>query len=270
MSAQESEVTTPTPDAAPPPADAGAAAALSTLYPATDAPLLRRTMIEKVPVEAIRARGVPAVPQLHFNAEPPAPEKIEPVGQAAWQPRGGLWTFTPDEGAASFAFWTGLFANIHQFAGEKPRWSKMRGKEVRGWLLYPSPSARVAVIDNLDDLLQLGNGYGWDESRWVTGHDLLGQPQLSAPVYSLNFPAIAKDFDAVRVTDAGVERLETVKAGKYRLAFWHAESTCWFRWCFERVEEVGPVCHYMKHKQGDTFMVAMRTLRSAQAARGGA
>lgn len=114
----------------------------------------------------------------------------------------------------------------------------------KAWVLYPSEAARIATVDSAGDLLEFGRQYGWQQccfERRVAGATL---SRMRKPVYSLNFLAMMKDFDAIEVTDAGVERLETPEAGDYRLAFWKAESTCWFRWAFERVEEVGLLTDY--------------------------
>jgi hypothetical protein len=201
-------------------------------------------------------------PQLHFNVERPTPEKVLPIENGAWQPSGGLWTLTPDFDSESFAFWAALFANMDRLSHVNPRWHRMIGRRVCGWMLHPEESARVAVIDGPGDLLALGEKYGWQEGYWQ-------HPRaMSAPVHvcTLNFSAVAEDVDAIRVTDSALFRLEAKEAGKHRLAFWHAESTCWFRWCFERVEEVGPASGYMRHKHGDVFTILNRVMRSYKAA----
>ena len=62
----------------------------------------------------------------------------------------------------------------------------------------------------------------------------LGSRPVKEDPSSLNFPALAEDFDALYVTK------------KARLKGWTPETTCWFRWRFSKVEEIGPLANYMK------------------------
>ena len=206
-------------------------------------------------------------PQVHFNVSAPTPEGMEPITQAGWQPNGGLWTFT-NSTTESFAFWTWLFKRQEQYQRIPcPRYVEPgsdRPRPLKAWLLYPSRGARIATIDSRADLLDLGQRYGWCKScfeRRVAG---VTYSRMNDPAYSLNFIAMAQDFDALHVTDSGIEQLETLEAGEYRLAFWEAESTCWFKWSFDRVEDAGFLSDYEMPVHG-VFNVLYRRRRSWEA-----
>jgi hypothetical protein len=213
-------------------------------------------------------------PQLHINVRAPAPERIEFITQNAWHPNGGLWTFTHDPGSNSFAFWTGQFAIMSRpdyFNPINPRYRSddpgARMHPLYCWILYPSDSSRVATIDTREDFLRLGKRYGWRKSAWKRRLANFGVVAGGSreKVYSLNFPAIAKDFDALRITDPALAALETPAAGSYRLAFWEAESTCWFRWSFTHIEEAGLLSLYMPERHGPPTMVLARRMRTWRA-----
>jgi hypothetical protein len=193
--------------------------------------------------------------QLHFNVEAPCPEKMEPVGQGMRQPTGGLWTFSHDEGTASFIHWATTYDNMGFVARTNPRWYRMIGKTLSCWLLHPSADARIAVIDKPSDLIVLGNKYGWDVSCWE--RPVLGMTEYTGEVHSLNFPALARDYDAVHLTEHGCDSLETRDAGRYRLSNWHAESTCWFRWCFDRIEQTTILSDYLEHHRQRYWAVTL-------------
>jgi len=163
------------------------------------------------------------------------------------QPNKGLWTSTPDTERDNF--WVTKFANTTPMDSLHGRWGWKAGKTFRCWLLYPSRSARVATIDSLADLMRLGRKYGWHVGYWDWPSPPLGIVQTVGPVHTLNFLSLAKHFDALHLTDRGVQQAESKAAGKYRLAFWHAESTCWFRWCFDRVKELGPLSEHVKNPE---------------------
>lgn len=169
-------------------------------------------------------------PQLHINVDSPRPELVEPITQGLHIPKGGLWTSTPILERDSF--FVTLYASIDPVPNIPHRWRHRAGRRYRCWWLYPSPSARVAVIDSRSDLTRLVENYGW-----LPGY---------GAIRTLNYTALAKDFDALRVTDRAVDELETPGAGQFRLAEWLAESTCWFRWCFEQVDEKGTLASYLK------------------------
>lgn len=206
-------------------------------------------------------------PQLHINVSAPKPEKMESITQAGWQPNGGLWTFTDDASLESFSFWTAQFVTLWRwwiptFESRYCEPGTQRLYLFKAWVLYPSPLARIAIIDSRDDLLDLGNRYGWVESCFERRVGGVLTSRMDGPVYTPNFLAMAEDFDALHVTDLGVERLEDLEAGEYRLAFWEAESTCWFRWCFDRVEDVGLLSKYKAPAHGNLFTILNRRRRS--------
>jgi hypothetical protein len=207
-------------------------------------------------------------PQLHMNVIAPTEERIEPITQCAWHPNGGMWTTTNDPDTPAFAFFTATFAYMYRLNETNPRYRAIQGDsphlpEIRCWILHPSQSARIATIDTKKDLFSLGDRYGWVKCSWEKRMAPLGlvasRPEIEN---ALNFPAIAKDYDAIHVTEAGIELLENIEVGEHRLAFWEAECTCWFRWCFERVEEVGPLSKYMPHKHAPPTEILRRRMRT--------
>lgn len=152
-------------------------------------------------------------PQLWIGNHEPLPEvlmNMPPLRNGHWKPVGGLWTSTylPDgEHPSEWVRWC---------SSEMPNWIKGRER----WLLMPQP-ARVFVIDGIGDL-----------------HKAMRCWPL-APIYrgadkAIDFTAMAEEYDAVRVTEEGHWRTRmTFPLNTYA---WDCESTCWFRWCFERVE----------------------------------
>lgn len=210
-------------------------------------------------------------PQLHMNVVAPSAKRMEPITQCAWHANGGLWSVTNDPNADSFAFFTGTFARMYQLNEINPRYLAQRGDsdrlpEIKCWLLYPSDSARIATIDTQEDLFSLGDRYGWVKCSWEKRMAPLGlvasRPEIEN---ALNFPAIAKDFDAIHVTEAGVELLENPEIGEHRLAFWESECCHWFKWCFDKVEEIGLLSDYMPHKRALPTELLRRRIRTYNA-----
>lgn len=210
--------------------------------------------------------------QLHINVVAPTAERMEPVTQCAWHPNGGLWTSTNDPDTSAFAFWTACFKYMYRLPKEiNPRYLAARGSsptlpQIKCWLLTPSPSARIANIDTAEDFFNLGHRYGWVKCSWEKRVAPIGvvakRPEIEN---ALNFPAIAKDFDAIHVTEAAIERLENIEMGEYRLAFWEAECTCWLRWRFTQVKELGLLADYMPHKHGFPTDILHRRIRTYKA-----
>jgi hypothetical protein len=197
-------------------------------------------------------------PQLHINTEVPSENKMEPVRQGGRLPEGGLWTSTPDNEKDTWVVLT--FASMDpvivpegsSFSRYRPNWAQRAktGMPYRCWHVYPNEKARVATINTRDDLAQLGATYDWVRT--------ISHPFFLPPIpffmqqhWTLDFLAIAKDFDALRMTEHAVQEFKSPDPrypgmDEGRLPTWGVESTCWFRWCFERVEELGMLRDYMK------------------------
>jgi hypothetical protein len=184
-----------------------------------------------------------------------------------------MWTVTNDPGTPAFGFFTATFKYMYALNETNPRYLAMRDSagnvpQIKCWLLYPSPSARIATVDTHEDLLRLGERYGWVKCSWEKRMAPVGlcasRPETEN---ALNFPAIAKDYDAIHVTEAGIQRTERSEAelGEYRLAFWEAECTCWLSWSFEKVEELGPLASYMPHKHGYPTDILARRIQTYRA-----
>jgi hypothetical protein len=81
------------------------------------------------------------------------------------------------------------------------------------------------VVSCLDDLKVLLTTYPLDRGK---SEDYAFQP--------LDFERMAQDFDGMHLTDEGQWSTRLTQPSLYG---WDCESTCWFRWMFDRVEQ-GP------------------------------
>jgi hypothetical protein len=197
-------------------------------------------------------------PQLHINTEAPSENKMEPVRQGGRLPEGGIWTSTPNNEKDSMVVL--CFASMDpiivpegsSFSRFRPNWAKRAktGMPYKCWFLYPCKNARVVTIDTRRDLAQLGAKYDWIRT--------ISHPSFLPPIpffmqqhWTLDFLAIAKDLDGLRMTQHAVEEFKTPDPrypgmDEDRLPTWGVESTYWFRWCFEQVEELGMLRDYLK------------------------
>jgi hypothetical protein len=133
--------------------------------------------------------------------------------------RGGLWTadWQADIGSAWAWGCASEFDNKYQVG--------------KGWLLHPDPRALVYVLDGMQDLRWLQRRYSrypdtpYEDGFYWPGSD--SDHRIWWP--TLAWPAIARAYDAVRLTDDGWRALGENQGP---LRDWAVPSTVWFHWCF--------------------------------------
>lgn len=164
-------------------------------------------------------------PQVWVSYEKPVPENIGPVvRELFWKPRGGLWTSTMDEEGGDWIRWL----HSQDYSLEDPRWG---GKL---WLLRPT-DANVCVIATPEDYNETAERFPYPDN-----------PMIGKGVYSMekmiDWQAVAETYDALHVPTPhpfrlvmgiGIDDYETYYAAGMFFDTCDAESTCWFRWCFE-------------------------------------
>lgn len=191
--------------------------------------------------------------QLHITkGNPPAKVGFPPIAEG-WnrphnmlsQPPGGLWTstYSPDFGSdyANLARAMALLVGCRDGDLEAvENYERQR----RCYLLSPSPGARVYMINDRADLARLGDNYGWKVQKCLIGTKSLSfgpYGSWSVPQFeqckTVDWLAISRDFDAVNLTLSGLKA--NLKHPKTFVAEWCAESTIWFRWAFDKVEDLG-------------------------------
>lgn len=154
----------------------------------------------------------------------PTPQGFKPpfpLGErepAFFKPHGGMWT-SPYEGEYGSAWCQWCLSEEFRIDREKP--------DFHLWLLEPDPEKRVYLIDSYEDLEALIDLY-------PSGPAFQGLSREWP-----NWKGVSEDFDAIHLTEKGqwATRLTT----PYSLYGWDCESTLWFRWGFESVEDLGIV-----------------------------
>lgn len=165
-------------------------------------------------------------PQIFVSHSKPTPKKITQVElDTFWKPRGGLWTSTETESGGQWVDWL----HDQQYSLDTDdRWG---GK---CWRLIPK-DANIYVIDNPDDLYALVERFPHPErARYIK----MGLDSFDALV---DWPAVAEVYDAIHCPNPWPHRFPTLvgqeRVDKYGASMFFytldAESTCWFRWCFE-------------------------------------
>lgn len=157
-------------------------------------------------------------PQMFLSETRPSPERFEPVENrdrpisALQKPgHGGLWTSTiREDGSSAWLEWC-----------RATDWGI--SEATRKWALYPSEDIDVYTINAQTNLAALLNGFGIP--------DTLGRT-------ALDFEAIASTYDALQLTELGERQ---TRFSEPHLYGWDSESTLWFRWAFDEVEDLGPV-----------------------------
>lgn len=156
-------------------------------------------------------------PQLHVHhggLHALAGERVAAITNRYVKPSGGLWTSTYDERHGSG--WVQWCLDEEYSLPKAGLWQCT--------LLHPSPTARVYEIDTLADLKRLLRTFG--ENTLGAGLRF-GYP---------DFEAVAREFDAIHLTDAGQWATRYSEPSLYG---WDCESTLWLRWVFASVEEIG-------------------------------
>lgn len=177
--------------------------------------------------EQARRPGLMPV-QLHLGGT----ERVEPLfllppadrGGFNAKPSGGFWTST----------WRGAEGSswVQWCLGESYGISQRERRSAYPNLLVPRADARVYEINSYADLEWLVRRYpyqgGDDAIRSIA------YPDLKFP----SWEAVARDFDAVNLTDAG--QWATRLSDPLNLYGWDCESTLWLRWCFADVVQLPP------------------------------
>lgn len=129
------------------------------------------------------------------------------------KPFGGLWTSTYDFLSGS-AYIQWALEEEHDISRADPIWQSC-------WLLEPDSDARIYTVDTYGDLQALAR---------------LCRPKFRRRGL-LDWSRIAKEFDAVHATDAGLRDTQFSKPPN--LGHWDHEGTLWFRWKFSSVKPIG-------------------------------
>ena len=186
-------------------------------------------------------------PQVWISHDRPEPDKITPVrAELFFKPRGGMWTSTLDERGGQWLRWVMQDALYGKDTGlEDERWG---GKL---WLLQPA-EARIAVIANPRDLRELHDAYPFPTPaslRSLRSYELL-----------VDWVALAEHYDAIHVPNPwpwrfGYDPNDPEGGDLFGASMFFytldAESTCWFRWCFEDVQELDPDPYLAKLRAGE-------------------
>lgn len=154
--------------------------------------------------------------------EQPDPAKIESVDgkmHLPIKPTGGMWTstYTPDEDHDS----------------DWIRWCSTEGflSGRHKWVMSPKPDIHVLVVDSLEDLKLVANQYEKDKYKGMDSS------QIQDTV--LDFPAIARDFDAMRLTKEGQWDTRLTEMDEPDLYGWDSECVLHFRWNWSDFEYIG-------------------------------
>lgn len=156
--------------------------------------------------------------QVFVSHTKPEAHLIEPVkNELFWKPRGGgLWTSTLDEAGGDWVRWLtgeGYTLDMDHWGGAL-------------WLLEPA-EANVYVVHDPQSLRALHARFP-QEIPWKgegPGRELID--------LFCDWEAIAREYDAVHVPDPWAHRWSADMAASMFFSICDAESTCWFRWCFE-------------------------------------
>jgi hypothetical protein len=154
--------------------------------------------------------------------------KIKPIrnDDVLNKPEGGLWTSTFKPNAKWCSDW------LEWCASEMPEW--LPESEDCCWVLFPSKSARIVEIDDIDDyinLLKMFGRYNKVVGKWM-----------------IDWEKLAKYYDALHLTERG---LATVGSLNFELLYpelkgfheWDVESTVWFRWVFDKAIPLSFIRH---------------------------
>lgn len=161
--------------------------------------------------------------QLHLSSASALAERVAPVENADGKrgifckPFYGMWTSTWNE-ETRLSSWVEWCQSEFQEPLQDKHW----------FLLTPRTDIRLYTIDTLADLIWLIERYRRD----------MGARLGFMRHQYLDYERVAQDYDAVHLTEEGQWR--TRLSSPADLYGWDCECTLWFRWCFERVEQIEP------------------------------
>lgn len=152
----------------------------------------------------------------------PDPTKLDSVEgemHLPIKPTGGMWTSTYTPESEYDTDWI-RWCSTEGFYGGRHK-----------WLMEPKPDVHVLVVDSLDDLRAVANLYEKDTYK---GKDA----SLISDVV-LDFPEIARDFDAMRLTEKGQRKTRMTPMDEPDLYGWDSESVLNFRWNWSSYKYLG-------------------------------
>lgn len=128
---------------------------------------------------------------------------------------------------------TGLWTSTYQQETHDSEWVEWciynnwcDVEQKRWFLLTPSKTARIYTIDSLRDFKRALKLYR-------------STPYLNYEIFAhLDYEAISRDYDAIHLTSPGQQETRLSVPNLYG---WDVESTLWFRWCFDEVQEISHV-----------------------------
>lgn len=135
------------------------------------------------------------------------------------KPTGGMWTstYTPeDEYDTDWIRW----CSTEGFYGGRHK-----------WLMKPKPDLHVLVVDSIEDLRAVTKVYEKDTYK--------GQDASLISDEVIDFPKIAEDFDAMRLTKEGQRETHITAMDDPDLYGWDTESVLHFRWNWSEYEYLG-------------------------------
>jgi hypothetical protein len=140
-----------------------------------------------------------------YNGLQPIPSGIEPVENrpGCSKPFKGFWTSTLDLKYGSD--W------IQWMHGEN--WYTTAVTEL--WMLTVKPDGKIFTVNGIDDMELMFRTY----------------PLHTYGIDSVNFEKMATHYDGVHLTHEG--NRATHHTFPHNCNAWDAESTLWFRWCFD-------------------------------------
>jgi hypothetical protein len=146
--------------------------------------------------------GAQLGPQVWCSAEK------QPFDRKKFMPPSGIWVKPKDGGV-----WSSSFIPRGEFCSGWHEWTQrnefMKFELDQCWMLTPDSDARIYQVNTLEDLVWLVKNYAVDYRET-----------------DLDWTKIAKDFDAVRLTEGGQWATRLTHPNLYG---WDAESTVWLK-----------------------------------------
>lgn len=150
-----------------------------------------------------------------------------------WKPSGGLWTSSHSPDHLSNYAWT-IKRSAHRLLEIGVAISTVEAKYGRAhaWEVEPRCVAKVAIIDRASDWQNLGDHFGRFPVMIAGDYD----KEPHAQGFKLDFESVSREFDAIRITQRGVDECKRVGIAASK---WGTESTLWLRWAFDSVRDAG-------------------------------
>jgi hypothetical protein len=133
------------------------------------------------------------------------------------KPLGGLWTSTYDP----------------HYGSAWVQWclqEEFDGPVFDCYVLSPEAELPILVIDSYKDLVDALDTYGYIDDRFAE----IGTPEMWR---TFDWSVLQKKYAAVHLTAKG--NSEVHFSFPVSLYGWDCESTCWLRWSFEQIEQLG-------------------------------